>query len=87
MANSLRTVQSRINSTKSTAQITKAMYMVSQSKVKRAEKTYSSYKDFMSRIESMVSEIVEKASNEYPHKLLLPREVRKTASGNSSACE
>ena len=79
MANSLRTVQSRINSTKSTAQITKAMYMVSQSKVKRAEKTYSSYKDFMSRIESMVSEIVEKASNEYPHKLLLPREVRKTA--------
>ena len=47
MANSLREVQSRINSTKSTAQITKAMYMVSQSKVKRAEKTYKSYKDFM----------------------------------------
>ena len=79
MANSLRAVQSRINSTKSTAQITKAMYMVSQSKVKRAEKTFKSYQDFMARISSMVSDIVDKASEEYPHKLLLPREVKKTA--------
>lgn len=79
MANSLRAVQSRINSTKSTAQITKAMYMVSQSKVKRAEKNYKSYQDFMNRIASMVSEIVKKASDEYPHKLLVDREVKKTA--------
>lgn len=79
MANSLRAVQSRINSTKSTAQITKAMYMVSQSKVKRAEKTYKSYQDFMSRIASMVSEILKKGKDEYPHKLLVPREVNKTA--------
>ena len=40
MANSLREVKIRISSTRSTAQITKAMYMVSQSKVKKAEKTY-----------------------------------------------
>lgn len=79
MANSLRAVQSRINSTKSTAQITKAMYMVSQSKVKRAEKTYKSYQDFMNRIASMVSEILKKATDEYPHKLLVDREVNKTA--------
>ena len=79
MANSLRAVQSRINSTKSTAQITKAMYMVSQSKVKRAEKTYKSYQDFMERIASMVSEILKKATDEYPHKLLVDREVKKTA--------
>ncbi len=79
MANSLREVQSRINSTKSTAQITKAMYMVSQSKVKRAEKTYKSYKDFMERISNMVSLIVEKAIDEYPHPLLTPREINKTA--------
>ena len=50
MANSLREVKLRISSTESTAQITKAMYMVSQSKVKRAEKTYKSYQDFMKRI-------------------------------------
>ena len=42
MANSLRTVQLRIASTKSTAQITKAMHMVSQSKLKKSEKTYIS---------------------------------------------
>lgn len=79
MANSLRAVKIRINSTKSTAQITKAMYTVSQSKVKKAEKTYKSYKDFMSRIASMVAEIVEKAGEEYQHPLLQPREVNKTA--------
>ena len=79
MANSLREVKSRINSTKSTAQITKAMYMVSSSKVKRAEKNYKSYKDFMERIANMVNLIVEKASEDYEHPLLVPREIKKTA--------
>lgn len=79
MANSLRQVKTRINSTKSTAQITKAMYTVSQSKVKRAEKTYKSYKDFMKRISDMVSLIVEKAGDDYQHPLLAEREVTKTA--------
>ena len=79
MANSLREVKIRIASTKATAQITKAMFMVSQSKVKRAEKTYKSYKDFMNRISSMVSQIVDKASGEYVHPMLKEREVKKTA--------
>ena len=78
MANSLRAVQSRINSTKSTAQITKAMYMVSQSKVKKAEKTYKSYMDFMQRIASMVKELLDN-DLEDNHPLLKPREVKKTA--------
>ena len=79
MANSLREVKIRINSTKSTAQITKAMYMVSQSKVKKAEKTYKLYQDFMARISSMVSQILYKAGSEYQHPLLTKREVKKTA--------
>lgn len=79
MANSLRQVKTRINSTKSTAQITKAMYTVSQSKVKRAEKTYKAYKDFMKRIQDTVSQIVEKADGEYQHPLLLGRDIKKTA--------
>ncbi len=79
MGNSLREVKLRINSTKSTAQITKAMYMVSQSKVKKAERTYKQYKDFMSRISSMVSHIVEKAGDEITHPLLQEREIKKTA--------
>lgn len=79
MANSLREVKIRISSTQSTAQITKAMHMVSQSKVKKAEKTYKSYQDFMKRISSMVSQIVEKAGSEIQHPLLMPREVKRTA--------
>ena len=79
MANSLRQVKGRIASTKSTAQITKAMYMVSQSKVKRAEKTYKSYKDYMKRIEDMTFDIVKRVDEEYDNVLLKPREIKKTA--------
>lgn len=79
MGNSLREVKLRINSTKSTAQITKAMYMVSQSKVKKAERTYKQYKDFMSRIEGMVSHVVSKAGEDFQHPLLMEREIKKTA--------
>ena len=79
MANSLREVKSRINSTRNTAQITKAMYMVSQSKVKKAEKSYKMYKDFMARISSMVSDISSRANEDYPHALLNEREIKKTA--------
>ena len=79
MANSLREVKARINSTRSTAQITKAMHMVSQSKVKVAEKTYKSYQEFMSNVSSMVKRILGTAENEVRHQLLIPREVKKTA--------
>ena len=79
MANSLREVKARIKSTKSTAQITKAMYMVSQSKVKKAEKVYKSYKDFMERIASLTSLIVSKGKEDYESPLLKEREVKKTA--------
>ena len=79
MANSLREVKIRISSTQSTAQITKAMYMVSQSKVKRAEKNYKLYKDFMQRISGMVSQVLAKAGTEVTHPLLEKREVKRTA--------
>ena len=78
MANALNQVKTRITSTKNTAQITKAMYMVSQSKLKKAEKTYKGYKDFMQRIASMVSQIVDKADEEYIHPLMARREASKT---------
>lgn len=78
MANSLREVKGRIESTKKTAQITKAMYMVSQSKVKRAEKTYKDYQSFMKGISNMTYSIVSKASLEFKHELLKSREIRKT---------
>ena len=79
MGNSLGEVKKRISSTKSTAQITKAMYMVSSSKIKRAEKTYKGYRDFMMRIEEMVSNIISIAPEDFEHPLLSKREVKKTA--------
>ena len=47
MANALNQVKTRITSTKNTAQITKAMYMVSQSKLKKAEKQFYTERIFL----------------------------------------
>ncbi|MFI3329193.1 MAG: ATP synthase F1 subunit gamma [bacterium] len=78
MAN-LREVQGRINSTKKTSQITKAMYMVSSSKVRKAEKVYLQYQDYMSRFSNMVKTIVSKVSSaDYNHEMLTARPVNKT---------
>lgn len=79
MANSLREVKKRIASTESTAQITKAMYMVSSSKVKKAEKNFKGYQDFMMRKATMVKQMIAKASEDYQHPLLAQRPVHKTA--------
>lgn len=79
MANSLNEVKVRIASTKNTAQITKAMHMVSQSKVKKAEKNYKSYKDFMQRISDLVSQIADNKSDNFTHPMLTKRQVKKTA--------
>lgn len=79
MGNSLREVKIRINSTKSIAQITNAMCMVSQSKVKKAEKTYLGYRDFMSRIGDVVTSIVDSKGDDITHPMLVERPVNKTA--------
>lgn len=79
MANSLREVKIRINATKNTAQITKAMYMVSQSKVKNAEKIYSNYRDFMARIGDMVASVVNNIDDNEVHPMMVQREIKKTA--------
>lgn len=79
MANSLREVKQRISSTESTAQITKAMYMVSSSKVKKAERIFKGYQDFMHRKAELVSQMVSKASEDTLHPLLKARPIKKTA--------
>ncbi len=78
MANSLREVKTRIDSTKSTAQITRAMQMVSQSKVRRAQKEFSNYKSFMSSISDMVKSVVSRLGSDYKHPLMNQREIKKT---------
>jgi len=78
MPGSLREVKSRIASTKKTAQITSAMHMVSSAKVKRAEKTYKGYKNYMSSIGDLVATVLG-SSIDTVNPLLVPREVKKTA--------
>lgn len=78
MANSLREVKGRIESTKKTAQITKAMYMVSQSKVRHAEKVYKDYQSFMKSISDMTVSVVSRAKADFTHVLMQEREIKKT---------
>lgn len=75
MSASLRTVKTRINATKSTAQITKAMNMVSASKVRRAEKAYNEYKDYMQKITNLVGDLI--TANREKHPMLEERPVKR----------
>lgn len=78
MGLSLRDVKERISSTKKTSQITKAMYMVSSSKIRRSQKTYAKYQDFVDNIASLVATVLSKATD-YVHPMLVKREIKKTA--------
>ena len=51
MATSMRSVKLRINATKKTSQITKAMNMISASKLKNAERQIKEYQPFLEKIE------------------------------------
>ncbi|MFS0783850.1 F0F1 ATP synthase subunit gamma [Bacillus sp. 1P06AnD] len=74
---SLRDIQSRITSTKKTSQITKAMEMVSASKLSRAESNAKSFVPYMEKIQEVVANIAL-GSNEGSHPMLTSRPVKKT---------
>ena len=78
MAESLIEVKTRINSTKKTHQITKAMHMVSSSKVKKSERTFKRYQDFMKKIGDLVATVLANEM-EVSNPILVEREVNKTA--------
>ena len=79
MAESLTDVKVRIASTKKTSQITKAMYMVSSSKVRRSQKTYNNYQEFLSRIGNFVVTVLNNLETDEVHPMLKEREVKTTA--------
>ena len=54
---SLRDIKTRINSTKKTSQITKAMQMVSASKLSRAEVNAKAFVPYMEKIQEVVAAI------------------------------
>ena len=75
---SLRDIKSRITSTKKTSQITKAMQMVSASKMNRAELNAKSFVPYMAKIQEVVGAIASGTSDS-GHSMLKSRPVAKTA--------
>lgn len=73
---SMREIRSRITATKKTSQITKAMHMVSASKLKKADKLIKGYLPLMYRLRKMIDSLLE--TDDITHPMLTEREVNKT---------
>ena len=56
---SMREIKSRITATKKTSQITKAMHMVSASKLKKAERAIKGYRPLMKQLSGMINNILK----------------------------
>ncbi|MCR2821376.1 F0F1 ATP synthase subunit gamma [Lederbergia panacisoli] len=74
---SLREIQSRINSTKKTRQITKAMQMVSAAKLSRAEMNAKAFVPYMEKIQEVAASIAV-GSKDVNHPMLATRPVKRT---------
>ncbi|AST93742.1 MULTISPECIES: F0F1 ATP synthase subunit gamma [Sutcliffiella] len=74
---SLRDIKTRINSTKKTSQITKAMQMVSASKLNRAETNAKAFNPYMDKIQEVVASIAL-GSTDVTHPMLQTRPVKRT---------
>ncbi|TDL95395.1 ATP synthase F1 subunit gamma [Macrococcus carouselicus] len=72
---SLREIKTRITSTQKTSQITKAMHMVSNSKLRRAEENAKSFYPYMDKMQETISAI---GGNDSSHPMLVKRPVQKT---------
>jgi len=72
----LRDIKRRIRSVKSTQQITKAMYMVSAAKLRRAQEGAESNRPYARAFERVVASLAKRAEKK-DHPLLKPREEKK----------
>lgn len=73
----MRDIKQRIHATKKTSQITKAMYMVSASKLKKAERSIVAFRPLTERLDAMLSNIFNEDSD-LRHPMLEAREIRHT---------
>ena len=73
---SMREIKSRITATKKTSQITKAMHMVSASKLKKAERAIKGFRPLMAKLRTMIDNILE--TDDLSHPMLETREIRQT---------
>ncbi|MFK5884125.1 MAG: ATP synthase F1 subunit gamma [Candidatus Izemoplasma sp.] len=74
---SMRDIKSRITATKKTAQITKAMNMVSASKLKKAERLIKDFTHLMLKLKEINNNILS-TDQELSHPMLVQREIKKT---------
>ncbi|MBI9009870.1 MAG: ATP synthase F1 subunit gamma [Tenericutes bacterium] len=73
----LRDIKNRIEATKKTSQITKAMNMVSASKLKRVEKKHIAFTPIKLRVRRLLEDVLS-SNPELTHPLLEKREIKKT---------
>lgn len=76
MAASIRAIKTRITATKKTSQITKAMNMVSASKLKGAERSIKAYLPFTNKVKDIIANLTL-SNEELDHPLLKKREIKK----------
>lgn len=74
---SLRDIKNRIEATKKTSQITKAMNMVSASKLRKTERMYRAFQPIKQKIRSIIENVLS-SNVELRHPLLVKREIKKT---------
>src|SRR5690625_2253217 len=74
---SLKDIQDRINSTSKTRQITKAMEMVSASKLSRAEENTKKYASYSDKIQEVIANIASNNTNA-SHPMLERRDIKRT---------
>ncbi|MDY0023330.1 MAG: ATP synthase F1 subunit gamma [Candidatus Izemoplasmatales bacterium] len=74
---SLRDIKKKIEATKKTSQITKAMNMVSASKLRKVEKKYKAFIPIKDQIKKLLEHVLS-TNPEYTHPLLEVREIKKT---------
>ncbi|MGD9910502.1 MAG: ATP synthase F1 subunit gamma [Candidatus Izemoplasmatales bacterium] len=73
----LREIKNRIEATKKTSQITKAMNMVSASKLRKIERRYRSFTPLKNQVKTILQSILL-SNPEFHHPLLEKREIKKT---------
>jgi F-type H+-transporting ATPase subunit gamma len=73
---SMREIKSRITATKKTSQITKAMHMVSASKLKKAEASIKGFRPLMHQLRNMINNLEQ--SDDVTHPMLNEREIKQT---------
>jgi F-type H+-transporting ATPase subunit gamma len=73
---SMREIKSRITATKKTSQITKAMHMVSASKLKKAERAIKGFRPLMHKLRDMIDNLL--GGEELSHPMLIKKDIKKT---------